>query len=279
MGLDEGSDSRFWPFLARLFSGKSEDPVEKIIREAKEDGDLGNDEVAMLLNVLRLGAKLVEDIIIPRTDIICAPAGSSVDDVAALIMESGHSRIPIFEGSRDNIVGIIHAKDLFPALTSGSRDKPPMTEIMHPPFFIPETKKILDLLREFRSRKIHLAIALDEYGGTSGLVTFEDVLEEIVGDIEDEYDSPRPEDIQILDKDVVLVSGRTPLKEIKEHLDLDLDSDQVETIGGYLCELAGRVPATRDSFSLEGRRFTIKEADAKQVRWILIEPAKKALDL
>lgn len=273
--MDEGSDSRFWPFLARLFKGSSEDPVEKTIIEAQEDGDLQSAEAGMLLNVLRLGRKRVEDIFVPRMDIVCASTDSDILDIAELIMESGHSRIPLYKGNRDHIVGILHAKDLFPALTTPGEAQPPLTEIMRRPFFIPETKKIMDLLQEFRVRKVHLAIALDEYGGTSGLVTFEDVLEEIVGEIEDEYDSPRPEEIQRLDGGKILVSGRTPLSELMEEVDLELESDQVETIGGYLCELAGRVPSTNETFNLEGHRFTIREADAKQVRWILITPPQK----
>ncbi|THB63737.1 MAG: HlyC/CorC family transporter [Desulfovibrio sp.] len=271
--MDEGSEGRFLPFLSRLFSSKSEDPVEKSILEASEDGELKGDEVSMLLNVLRLGRKCVEEIIIPRTDIVCVEASSSVQDVVGLIMDSGHSRIPVYKDNRDNIVGIVHAKDLLCSFAEA--EKKGLDCLMRKPFFIPETKNIKDLLQEFRSRKIHLAIALDEYGGTSGLVTFEDVLEEIVGEIEDEYDTPRPEDIQVLDSGEVLVSGRTPLEDVAERFGLTLASEQVETIGGYLCELAGKVPAPKESFSLEGHRFLIKEADAKTVRSILITPPKK----
>lgn len=247
--------------------------------EASEDGELKPDEVSMLLNVLRLGRMRVEDIIIPRPDIVCAEIDDGVEAIVERIMESGHSRIPIFKDTRDNIVGIVHAKDLLKALIKPgaaeiSAADLRVKDIMRQPFFIPETKNVKDLLQEFRSRKVHLAIAVDEYGGTSGLVTFEDVLEEIVGEIEDEYDAPRPEEILVLEDKTLLVAGRTLLEELTEHIDLDLDSELVETVGGYLCELAGRVPVAGESFMVSGHRFLVKEADAKQIRSILVQPPK-----
>jgi magnesium and cobalt transporter len=129
------------------------------------------------------------------------------------------------------------------------------------------------MLLEFRSQKKHMAVALDEYGGTSGLITLEDVLEEIVGEIEDEHDPSKPEEIQELGQDAYLVSGRYPLEDLNASLGLELESEQVETIGGFLTELAGRVPRQGDAFTLEGHRFTIREADRRQIRWIVIEPA------
>ncbi len=217
----------------------------------------------MLLNVLRLSRKRVQEIMIPRTDIVCTEIEDDIHTLADQIIQSGHSRIPIYKETRDRMQGVVHAKDLLKSLMTEHPVPPTVAEFMREPFFIPETKNILELLHEFRSRKIHMAIALDEYGGTSGLVTFEDVLEEIVGDIEDEYDAPRPEDVQWIDEDNVLVSGRTPLEEIEETIGLPLDSPQVETIGGYLCELAGRVPSVGESFSLSGQRAIVKEADAQ----------------
>ncbi len=270
--LDEGSDSKSWPLLGWLFGHKQEQPIEEAIRDAQEEGELNPEEVLMLRNVLRLGRKRVQDIIVPRPDIVCAEVDDDLEDVARLLIESGHSRLPIFKNNKDNIVGIVHAKDLLKALLHEGNESRRVTDVMRKTFYIPETNNVLDLLQEFRTRKIHMAIALDEYGGTSGLVTFEDVLEEIVGEIEDEYDTPRPADIETLENGDVLVSGRTLLSDLEEDLHLGLDSEQVETVGGYLCELAGRVPSIGETFSLAGHRFTIKDADAKQVRSILIHP-------
>lgn len=270
--MDEGSDSRLWPFISKLFSSKEESGIEATIKEAQEEGELKSDEVTMLLNVLRLGRTSVQEIIIPRPDIVCAEVNEDAQEITRRLISSGYSRLPIYQDTRDKIIGILHAKDLLKALMQEELDNVEIKTLLRDPFFIPETKNIKDLLQEFRSRKIHIAIAVDEYGGTSGLVTFEDVLEEIVGEIEDEYDAPRPEDIKVLDDNQILVSGRTPLDDLKDEISLELDSDQVETIGGYLCELAGRVPSQGDTFDLDLYQATVKEADAKQVRWILITP-------
>lgn len=271
--MDEGSESRFWPFLGKFFRGKNGSAVEEAINDAMEDGELKADEVDMLQNVLRLGRKQVQEIMVPRPDIACAEEESTLEEVIELIVKSGHSRIPIYRDNRDNIVGVVHAKDLLRYPCSGKEKVTELEHVMRTPFFIPETKNVKDMLQEFRSRKNHLAIALDEYGGTSGLVTIEDVLEEIVGEIEDEHDEPRPEDIQFLENHDMLVSGRTHLEDIHEQTGIDLESEQVETIGGYLTEIAGHVPQNGEHFILHGYRFTVKEADARQIRWIHIAPA------
>ncbi len=141
---------------------------------------------------------------------------------------------------------------------------------MRTPLFIPDSKNVNDMLQVFRENKIHLAIALDEYGGTSGLVTFEDVLEEIVGEIEDEYDPPRPDDIQVMEDGAVLVAGRTPLSDLELDAHMSIEAEHVDTISGYVCSVAGRVPDAGEVFEAQGLRFEIKEADPKQVHWILI---------
>lgn len=270
--MDDDSGSLFSALMGRLFRKTDDSEVERFILEAQRDGELRGEESAMLLNVLRLSRRQVTEIMIPRTDIVCAPADNSIEEMALLIAESGHSRIPVYRKNRDNMVGIVHAKDVLRALTQPDEfPRPARAEtIMREPLFIPETKNVYDMLQVFRSNKIHLAIALDEYGGTSGLVTFEDVLEEIVGEIEDEYDTPRPEDIQTLEDGSVLVSGRTPLEELDERMGLSLTSDQVETVSGFLCELAGRVPDPEESFTIDGHTLTVKEADAKQIHWIVL---------
>jgi len=268
--LDDDSGSLFSALLGKLFRKDHDSEVENFILEARKDGELQGEEASMLLNVLRLSRKQVREIMIPRTDIVCAEITDSIEDVSELIASRGHSRIPIYRENRDGIIGIVHAKDLLRILAKpGKGERPELPQIMRTPLFIPDTKNVYDMLQVFRTNKIHLAIALDEYGGTSGLVTFEDVLEEIVGEIEDEYDSPRPDEIQILGDGTILISGRTPLDELSDQLKVDLVSEQVETISGYLCELAGRVPEAKEFFTIDGHTLTIKEADAKQIHWIL----------
>lgn len=267
--MEDQSEGLFASFITKLFGGRDSIPIEQAILAAKKHGELKTEEVSMLLNVLRLGRRQVREIMIPRTDIVCTDVSEPIAAVAELIIEHGHSRIPVYRENRDNIVGIIHAKDLL--RTCATDPEPPSTEaIMRTPLFIPDTKNVYDMLQVFKENKIHLAIALDEYGGTSGLVTFEDVLEEIVGEIEDEYDPPRPDDIQLLDDGSVLVSGRTPLTDLELDAHILIETDQVDTISGYVCSVAGRVPEAGEVFEAQGLRFEVREADPKQVHWIVI---------
>lgn len=286
--MDE--ESGLWPYLSRLFGSKHGHSIEKRIEEAAEEGELKADEMAMLLNVLRLGRKQVSDIMIPRTDIVCVELSETLPAAMATIVESGHSRIPVYKENRDNIVGILYAKDVLKVIFSdagadgvmesdiseeGASCSSRLQSIdacMREPFFVPETKNVKILIQEFRSRKVHLAIALDEYGGTSGLVTLEDLLEEIVGEIEDEYDAPRPNDILPLDDGGFQVSGRTMLEDLASETGLLLESEQVETVGGYLSEVAGRVPRKGELFRIQHWQFEVIEADAKQVRSTLLFP-------
>lgn len=269
----EGEPEGLFPsLLRRLFGNRDDLSIERVIRTARDDGHLMPGQAAMLLNVLRLSRKQVMDIMIPRTDFVCAEIDESLTEITRLFVEEGHSRIPIYRENRDNIVGIVHAKDLLNVFYSPENVAATAADIMRPLLFIPETKNVYDMLQEFKEKRIHLAIALDEYGGTSGLVTLEDVLEEIVGEIEDEYDEEEPADIQVLDPETALVSGRATLEDLAEELGVRLVSEQVDTVSGYLCEMAGRVPDQGETFDVGGRSFMVKEADARQVHWVVISP-------
>jgi magnesium and cobalt transporter len=276
--LDEGSESRLRSIFRRMFSIKSENHVEELIREARAEGELKSDEALMLLNVLRLRQKQVQDIMVPRPDIAAAETSSTLHEVAELIVEKGHSRIPIFRENKDQIIGIVHAKDLLKSLLHPSESDASLESIMRQPLFIPETKNLETMLLEFQSKKVHLAIAVDEYGGTSGLVTFEDVLEEIVGEIEDEYDVSRPEEIQPLDGQVFLLSGRALLDELEQEYGMTLKSEQVDTVGGYITENIGRVPVKGEVLELNGYRFKIRDADVRQIHWLVLEPLEMIQD-
>jgi len=274
--LEDDSESTFWNSITKFFRQRDDASLEALIQEARTAGRILPEDASMLLNVLRLEKKQVADIMIPRPDIICADLEDGFDEVCRLIVEHGHSRIPIYKENRDHMVGVVYAKDLLKALLSpeGTEACPPhadLESILLDLLFISETLNLRRMLLEFRGRKKHIAIALDEYGGTSGLLTLEDVLEEIVGEIEDEHEPSKPEELQVIDEHTLLVSGRAPLEDLNERLGTRIESEQVETIGGYLSELAGRVPRKGDSFTLEGRRFTVRESDKRQVRWILVE--------
>ena len=279
MRVDDSSEGNLWTSIRNFFSGKTTDPIEDVIKEARDQGELGMDVSLMLLNVLKLGRSQVREVMIPRTDIDCIEEDSSIVEVAQMIIESGHSRIPVYRKNKDLIIGIIHAKDLLPVLlqlgdTESSAEQPQVSlqDLMRAPLFVPETKNVKSMLLEFQSKKIHLAIAIDEYGGTSGLLTFEDVLEEIVGEIEDEYDVPKGEEITVLEDESCLVSGRTSLEDLREQLSIGITSEYVETIGGYLTEKAGRVPQVGEVFEINDYTFQVKDADNKQVQSIVIYP-------
>ncbi len=239
--------------------------------EARDDGELDIAEGSMILSILRLDDVQVQDIMTPRTDFDCLPSGAPVIDVVRCILDTGHSRLPIYRDTRDNIIGIAYAKDLLELLIDPARHQTPVDTIMRQPFFVPETKIVSELLQEFRARKNHIAIAVDEYGGTSGLATIEDILEEIVGDIEDEHDAPKEEEIHALGDSRYELSGRVYLEDLNE-LGINLESDEVDTVGGYLCLEAGHVPEAGEKFVFDGWEFTIEEADLKQIRRVLVEP-------
>lgn len=272
MDDDSGSSSRFWQRVARVFHGGHSDSVEQAIREASQEGELDQEEGSMLLSVLTLDELQVQDIMTPRTDIACAPHDATIKDVAEIVIESGHSRIPIYKETRDNIIGIVYVKDILRHCLDARHHDDPAASTMREPFFVPETKKVLDLLHELRERKMHLAVILDEYGGTAGLVSIEDALEVIVGDIEDEHDAPRENEIVPLGDGVWRITGRAYLEDVAEQTGITLESEEVDTLGGYISQLAGRVPGAGECFSIAGQRFTIEKADAKQIHSVGIAP-------
>jgi CBS domain containing-hemolysin-like protein len=185
-------------------------------------------------------------------------------------MRYGHSRIPVYEENVDNIVGIVHAKDLLPVLKDALRDFE-IRQVMHPAYFIPETKKIDELLAEFKRSKIQMAIVRDEYGGTAGLVTLEDLLEEIVGDIMDEYDIEERM-IEVLDPDHAIVSARMDVDDLNDQMHLDIpESEDYETIGGFVFDLFGHQPAEGESVEYDGVVFTVKALDGGRLHKIVVE--------
>ncbi|MCJ2163902.1 MULTISPECIES: hemolysin family protein [unclassified Pseudodesulfovibrio] len=270
--MDEGSDSRFLTIFKKIF-GSNSHHIEEHILEAKADGELDSHEVSMLLNVLELDEKLVEEIMVPRTDMVCADSASTVKDVAEIIVQQGaHSRIPIYQDSKDYILGVVHAKDLLAPLLEGRMDAL-VHDLMRPAYFVYEETPLNEVLSSFKREKLHMGIVQDEYGGTSGMVTMEDVLEEIVGEIADEYDQQRPDEIQESSDGTFIVSGRTSLEEVSQKYALGLESEDVDSIGGFLAAMSGRIPAQGELFTFNGWRFTILEADDRQIWTIKVEPS------
>ena len=229
-------------------------------------------ERKMLDGILEIGQTVVKQIMRNRTDIIALPNSSSFSDVRALILKSGHSRIPVYDNDLDTIIGIIYIKDLLPLLSVENEESINWKELMRQPFFVPENKKLDDLLAEFQSKKIHLAIVIDEYGGTSGIITLEDIIEEIVGDIKNEFDNDDLE-YSILEKGKYIFDGKIPLLDMYRIIEIegeefeDIKGDS-ETIAGLLLEVKGSFPRKGEVINIRDYEFTIEAVDKKRIQRI-----------
>src|SRR5438270_9434394 len=252
---DEGG-SRIWRGMRHLIFGEDSEPtlreeIEEAIDEAEESqgshpiaGDLTPTERQMLRNLLHFGEQTAGDICVTRGDIIAVPADIAFEALVRAFAEAGHSRLPVYGDSLDVVVGMIHIKDVFVANVDPARDRS-MTALMREPLFVPESMGVLELLARMRSQRIHLAIVVDEFGGTEGLVTIEDVVEEIVGEIEDEHDIEEVGMLTMLDDGLWEADARLELEELALAVDPRLSSkdDEVDTLGGLVFLLAGHIPA------------------------------------
>jgi CBS domain containing-hemolysin-like protein len=263
-----GGAGRILGIPARAVAREAEsDEEEEILRlmEIEEDaGEIEDDERKMIRGVFGLEGTAVREIMTPRTDFAAVDTEGTVDDVVKLIVERGFSRIPLYEKNVDAIVGIIYAKDLFRYLAEGRMPKD-LREIARPALFVPESKRLDDLLTDMRKQRVHMAIVVDEYGGTAGLVTIEDLLEEIVGEIEDEYD-PTEEQIVRISDDEASVDGRVSIDDLNELFGLQMDNADYDTVGGCVFHRLGRLPAVGDVVETEGLRLTVLSVDGHRVR-------------
>ena len=266
--------------LSRTFRGESRALTEKELQEAinssEEEGILNESEGDMLQSIFEFGDTIVREVMVPRTDMVCSPADASLSDFLELIIRSGHSRIPLYEGSTDQIVGVVYAKDLL--RNWGANDETlTLTEVMRTPYFIPETKRIENLLVDFRTRRVHMAIAVDEYGGTSGLITIEDLLEEIVGDIQDEYDIEIPW-LQPQEDGTLLADARANVEELEEYYDIEIPREKFDTIGGYLFHSLGNVPKAGEKVSDNGLVMMVEDSDERKIGMVRIWRDTEAAD-
>ncbi|HEY0410518.1 MAG TPA: hemolysin family protein, partial [Candidatus Dormibacteraeota bacterium] len=218
----------------------TEEELKMLLAVSEREGVVEEEEREMISGVLELTDKVAREVMVPRVDVVAIDVRSTVEDVTRLINQTGHSRIPLYEDSIDNVVGLIYAKDL---LRGCATDNPPsLRELAREPYFTPELKRAGELLIEMRKKKVHMAIVVDEYGGTAGIVTIEDLIEEIVGDIRDEYDATEPEEIQFISEREVLVNARVALDDIKALLHLPIEDVEADTIGGLVYERLGSIP-------------------------------------
>ncbi len=250
---DEAGGSRLWRGMRHLIFGDDSEPtlreeIEEAIDEAEDSrpvaGDLSPTERQMLRNLLHFGEQTAGEIAVTRGDIMAVPSGISFDHLVQAFADAGHSRLPVYGESLDDVVGMVHIKDVFIASVDPARERS-LAALMREPLFVPESMGVIELLARMRSQRIHLAIVVDEFGGTEGLVTIEDVVEEIVGDIEDEHDEAEAGMLAMLEDGLWEADARLELEELAQAVDkrLSSDEDEVDTLGGLMFLLAGHIPA------------------------------------
>ena len=278
-GPNEDGPSRLWRGIQQLIFGDDAEPtlrgqIEEAIEESEDQrpvaGDLSPSERQMLRNLLDFGDRTAGDICVTRGDIIAVPNSIAFDELVQAFADAGHSRLPVYGGGLDEVVGMFHIKDVFMARVDESRDRT-LAALMRNPLFVPESMGVIELLARMRSERIHLAIVVDEFGGTEGLVTIEDVVEEIVGDIEDEHDEELLGQLAMLDDGLWEADARLELDELREAVDarLTAEDDEVDTVGGLTFLLAGRILKPGESvLHASGWRLECVAADARKIQRI-----------
>ncbi len=245
--------------------------IRILVERGGEQGVIEAEEEQMIGAVLELGQRRVHEVMVPRIDIAALSAEAPLDELVDTIVKEGHSRIPVYEETIDNVVGILYAKDLLPYL-KGVDHPPPTRTLLRAPLFVPESMTIDDLLHSLQRRKVHIAIVLDEYGGTAGLVTIEDLIEEIVGEIQDEYDVEEPM-IEALAGNEARIDGRASVDDLAEHFDISLngsDSEEYDTVGGLVYHHIGGVPKVGDKVQVnDALSLTVESTDGRRVGKIL----------
>jgi len=244
----------------------TETELRTLVDVGEEKGALLKEEKEMIHGIFELHGTVAREIMVPRTDMVCLEKEASLNTVLKVVKEKMHSRIPVYDETVDNIVGILYIKDLLPFIRKRSAADFNLEKLVRPAYYVPEQKKINELLREFQAQRIHMAIVVDEYGGTAGLVTLEDVIEEIVGEIQDEYDKETPL-IEKVNEFTFIVDGSMPIDEINEELNLDLPTEEgVDTLAGFLLGQFGSVPKPKQKISFNGYEFVIEKATKKRIQ-------------
>ncbi len=242
-----------------------------IVERGGQQGVLEAEEEQMINAVIELGDRRLHEVMVPRIDMVTLTASATMDEAIDTIVGEGHSRVPVYEETVDEVVGILYAKDLLPFLKASGEPRPSIRSILRTPLFAPESMSIDDLLHEFQRKKVHIAIVLDEYGGTAGLVSIEDLLEEIVGEIQDEYDTEE-EMVVRLSEDEIRVDGRVAVDDLAELFDMTIsleDEDEYDTIGGLVFHRIGRIPVPGDQVEVGGIRLTVESTDGRRVAKVM----------
>jgi putative hemolysin len=244
------------------------DEIRAAADVSEEEGLVEAVEAQMLDSVMDMGETPARAVMVPRVDMVAAEESTAVAELAAIASRSGFSRIPVYSENLDNITGIVYVTDILRRLVDGD-DSFTLPQIAREPLYFPEAKRIDELLGELREKRIHIGIVVDEFGGTAGLITIEDILEELVGEIEDEHDTPS-QDLEVITADEALVGGKMRIEEVNEALGSNLPDDLYETIAGLLSGLAGHIPEAGEEYEVGGVRLTVRESNGQHVERVLI---------
>jgi len=274
--LSEESEHGFVSFVKSILRRKNNhthdselvQELNELLVESQEKGLISNDEYLMVSRVLGLKDIAAYSVMVPRTEIRAAPADTTLGDAIELINACGHTRIPIYQQTVDHIIGILHAKDILKLWGQDPNTMIPQ-EILRPPYFVPETQRISEILRNLKDKQMHMAIGTDEYGGTAGLITIEDIIEEIVGEIMDEHDQDEAL-LTPLDDHTVLVDARLEIEKLEEFLNRPLPRGDFESVGGFVISLIRKIPRVSEKIAFEDLEFTIKKANQRKIEKILI---------
>ena len=239
-----------------------------LLAEAEENQGIQDDEREMIRGVMELEYTLVREVMVPRTDIVAIDADEDFDTLARLIADKGLSRIPVYEDDIDHVLGFAHAKELLRHITNGPR-KPALRDVTRDAYVVPETKNVHDLLKEMKENRISIALVVDEYGGTAGVVTVEDLVEEIVGEIRDEYDAPE-EEVEQLSSDEAIVDGRVGIDEINERFDTALQKDDFDSVGGFIINELGRMPNAGDAVTVDGISMKVMSVAGRRIKKVRV---------
>lgn len=249
----------------------TEDDLRDMIDTAESDEVIEDAERQMIHSIFELGDTVVREIMVPRPDMVAVPVAQPLDQVLDTILACGHSRLPVYDTDRDRIIGLIYAKDVLRLLREGDGTLDgPWEELLRPALFVPELKSVAGLLRELQSGKVHMAVVVDEYGATAGLVTIEDIVEEIVGEIRDEYDA-EDELVEQVPDHALRVDARLPVQDLSELLDTELPAEEWDTVGGLLFGVLGHVPSPGEHVDVEGVRLTAQQVSGHRIAKVLVD--------
>jgi CBS domain containing-hemolysin-like protein len=263
--------------LVPLFGGQveatghpfTEEEIKQLISVGQEEGELEEEEKQMLHSAIEFADKVAREVMVPRPDMVCLPEDATVSEAVEVGMESGFSRIPVYRRDLDHIVGILYMRDLLPWLIENATETK-ISALMRPPYRVPESKRIDDLLREMQGRRVHIAIVMDEYGGVAGLVSIEDLLEEIVGEIRDEYDSSEEEPLRMLDDNTAIALARISPDDIAKKFFVPLPEGEFDTLGGFLTEQLGRIPEVGEEIEYGPLLFVIEKVGEQRIETVRI---------